>query len=371
MISSLRRVLLLSGKELRSLGADPMLLAFIVYIFSVAIYQIATGVKVEVEQARIAIVDEDQSELSRRIASAMLPPLFRSADAISAPDIDPAMERGRYVFVIDIPPNFESDVLSDKNPTVQVDVDATAVALAGNGAVDIQNIVMQETRAYLHKDSGGAIEPVDLDVRIKFNPNLHSMWFTSVMEVINNISILSIILTGAALIREREHATVEHLLVMPVTPLEIMAAKILANGAVIVVASLASLQFVVRRNWPLARSAIASAEASPSISARSIVRPDTPKTSLATLASLMLAVSRSFRSRLRSAAWLSTSSRRQRSSSRSSRSGRGGTKLLAIRLCRTRSAIHSESFTSVLRPGTLRMCRALPTISSKCPSRTA
>jgi len=48
-----------------------MLLAFIVYIFSVAIYQIATGVKVEVEQARIAIVDEDQSELSRRIASAM------------------------------------------------------------------------------------------------------------------------------------------------------------------------------------------------------------------------------------------------------------------------------------------------------------
>ena len=43
---------------------------------------------------------------------------------------------------------------------------------------------------------------------------------------------------------------------------------------------------------------------------RSIARPDTPKTSLATLASLMLAVSSSFRSRLRSAAWLSTSLRR-------------------------------------------------------------
>src|SRR5208337_4739836 len=50
-----------------------------------------------------------------------------------------------------------------------------------------------------------------------------------------------------------------------------------------------------------------------------------------------------------------------RSNSRSSRSGRGGTKLLAIRPCRTRSAIHSASFTSVLRPGTLRICRALPT----------
>jgi len=72
------------------------------------------------------------------------------------------------------------------------------------------------------------------------------MWFTSVMQVINNVAILSILLTGAALIREREHGTIEHLLVMPVTPLEIMLSKIFANGAVIVGASLLSLQLVVR-----------------------------------------------------------------------------------------------------------------------------
>src|SRR5271165_2266555 len=116
----------------------------------------------------------------------------------------------------------------------------------------------------------------------------------------------------------------------------------------------------LRRSCPLARAAISWADALPSIRAFSIARPDTPKTSLATLASLMLAVSSSFSSRLRSAAWLSISLRRYRSSSRKSRSGAGGTKLLAIRPCRTRSAIHSASFTSVLRPGTLRMRRALP-----------
>ncbi len=79
-----------------------------------------------------------------------------------------------------------------------------------------------------------------------FNPNLKSEWFTSVMQVINNITMLSIILTGAALIREREHGTIEHLLAMPVTPSEIMLAKIWANGLVILVAAILSVKLVVQ-----------------------------------------------------------------------------------------------------------------------------
>jgi ABC-2 type transport system permease protein len=246
VFSAARHIYRLGVKELRSLGADPILLAFIFYVFTFAIYQIATGMKFEVESARVAVVDEDHSELSRRIASAMLPPLFKTADQISAKQIDAAMDRGLYVFVIEIPPQFESDALSGKTPSVQINVDATAMALAGNGAVDIQNIILQEVGSYLRKDGGGTVQPVDLVIRAKFNPNLNSIWFTSVMELINNISILSIILTGAALIREREHGTIEHLLVMPVTPLEIMLAKILANGAVIVGASILSLAAVVQ-----------------------------------------------------------------------------------------------------------------------------
>lgn len=244
MFSALKRLRLLSVKELRSLIADPILIAFIVYVFSLAIWQIASGAKLEVESARVAVVDEDHSEISRRIAGALLPPLFRSADQISAPEIDPGMDRGRYVFVIEIPPKFESDLLSAKQPSIQINVDATAMALAGNGAVDIQNIILQEAASFL--SGGSAKQPVNLVVRAKFNPDLLSVWFTSVMQVINNIAILSIILTGAALIREREHGTIEHLLVMPVTPMEIMLAKILANGAVIVAASILSLWLVVR-----------------------------------------------------------------------------------------------------------------------------
>ncbi|NEX00250.1 hypothetical protein DY467_26125, partial [Rhodopseudomonas sp. BR0G17] len=95
MGSMLRHIYRLTGKELRSLWADPILLGFIVYVFSVAIYTIATGAKLEVEAARVAVVDEDHSELSRRIAAAMLPPLFRAAEQISPSEIDSAMDSGR------------------------------------------------------------------------------------------------------------------------------------------------------------------------------------------------------------------------------------------------------------------------------------
>jgi len=246
MISATRRIFRLSVKELRSLLADPVLVALIVYVFTVAVVQVATGLKFEVDAAQAAIVDEDHSELSRRITAALLPPLFKTADVIAPAEIDAGMDSGRYVFVVEIPPKFESDALAGKKPSIQINVDATAMALAGNGAVYIQEIIARETASFLRRADGGGVTPVDLVVRSKFNPNLNSMWFTSVMEVINNVAILSIILTGSALIREREHGTIEHLLVMPVRPLEIMLAKIVANGAVIVGASLLSLLLVVR-----------------------------------------------------------------------------------------------------------------------------
>ncbi len=233
-------------KELRSLLADPVLLLLIVYAFTFAVYSVATGVKFEVQNASIAVVDEDQSEVARRIRGALLPPFFKEPVSIPFNEIDTAMDSGRFVFVIAIPPNFEKDLLAGRSPEIQLNIDATAMTQAGNGAVYLQNIISQEVTNFAQRREDGSSLPINLVVRAKFNPNLESTWFTAVMQVINNITILSVILTGAALIREREHGTVEHLLVMPVTPQEIMLAKIWANGLVIVVAAVLSLLFVVQ-----------------------------------------------------------------------------------------------------------------------------
>ncbi|MDQ0349024.1 ABC transporter permease [Ancylobacter vacuolatus] len=242
LLARLARIWRLGIKELYSLKADPVLAGLILYTFTVAVYTVSVGAKFEVENAAVAVVDEDQSALSRRLGDALLQPFFKAPVPISAREIDAAMDAGRYVFVLSIPPKFEHDLIAGRQPTLQLDIDATAMSQAGNGAAYIQNILVQEVAAAM---GGSATSPVNVVIRPKFNANLTSAWFTAVMQVINNVTMLAVILSGAALIREREHGTIEHLLVMPVTPIEIMLAKIWANGLVIVVAATLSLLIVV------------------------------------------------------------------------------------------------------------------------------
>ena len=156
------------------------------------------------------------------------------------------MNAGRYTFVIDIPPNFQRDVLAGREPALQIDVDATAMVQAGLGSGYAQQIVTTEISDFVSHAEGAPLSPVNLAVRIAFNPNITTAWFTSVMGIINSISMLAIILAGAAIIREREHGTMDHLLVMPVTPFEIAMSKVWANGLVIAVAVGLSLSIVVR-----------------------------------------------------------------------------------------------------------------------------
>ena len=245
MTPSFSNILALGIKELYSLRRDPVLVFLILYTFTMAIYTVATGVRMEVRNATIAFVDEDGSELSRRLRGAFLLPFFKTPALIGLDEIDRALDDGRYSFVIDIPPHFERDVQAGRGPSLQVNVDATAMTLAGNGTAYIANIINQELRHFVGRNDGAAHLPIGMAIRAKFNPNLDSVWFTAVMQLVNNITVLAIILAGAAVIREREHGTLEHLMVMPVTPLEIMAAKLWANGLVIVIASQASLWLVV------------------------------------------------------------------------------------------------------------------------------
>ena len=232
-------------KELRSIRADPMMLVLVAYAFSIAVYTVATGASTEARDLAIGVVDEDQSDLSGRLLGALNPPLIKRAVLINAKEIDRNMDDGRLVFVLEIPPRFEQDLLAHRQTSLQLNIDATAMSQAGNGAVYVESIIAQEVTKFLVGTELAVPAPVRVVITAKFNPNLYASWFSSVMQVINNITMLAVILTGAALIREREQGTVEHLLVMPVVPAEIMLAKIIANGLVILIAAGLSLAFVV------------------------------------------------------------------------------------------------------------------------------
>lgn len=238
-------VLHLGLKELRSLYRDPALLLLIVYAFTLGIYASATGVPEAPHRATLAVVDEDQSQASQRLLNAFQLPYFLPPERIDLAGMDRGMDDGRYTFTLVIPANFQHDLLAGESPTVQLNVDATQVSQAFTGAGYIQQILSDETRTFVRRYRQASAPPVDLVIRNAFNPNLTRAWFGAINEVVNQITMLSIILTGAALIREREHGTLEHLLVMPVSPLEIMLAKVWSMAAVVLVASLVSLTAVV------------------------------------------------------------------------------------------------------------------------------
>jgi len=236
----------LGVKELWSLARDPVMLVLIVYCFSVSIYVAATAVPDSLDKVPIAIVDEDASPLSARIASSFYPPHFNPPAMISLNAMDAGMDDGRFTFVLDIPPDFQRDVLAGRSPAIQLNVDATRMTQAFTGSNYIQQIALGEVADFVRRYRSDAAPPVDLTLRARYNPNLEQSWFGALTEIINNVTMLAIILAGAALIREREHGTIEHLLVMPVTPLEIMLSKVWAMGLVVLLAAGAGLVVIVQ-----------------------------------------------------------------------------------------------------------------------------
>lgn len=246
MRRTIANIFWLGTKELRALSHDYVLVALVIWAFSFSVVNVSRSGHQDLHNASIGIIDEDHSALSHHITDAFLPPYFNPPRQIGERDIDILMNDGKMTFALDIPPNFQRDVLGGRRPSVQVNIDATAMMHAGIGAGYIQQIISTEiARTLAHSDTP-PVSPVNLEIRIAFNPNLTAAWFTAMMEIVNNVTMLAIILAGAAIIREREHGTMDHLLVMPLTPFEIAMSKVWANGLVITVAVGFALTVVIR-----------------------------------------------------------------------------------------------------------------------------
>jgi ABC-2 type transport system permease protein len=243
---SLKNIMWLGFKELRSLLGDAVLVVFVVYAFTWTVYSQATGTSNEVNNASIAFADEDGSALSKELFNAFFPPRFQHAVPIAPTEVEDLMDRGRFMFVVVIPPHFEHDLRSGVHPDIQLNIDATAMQQAGIGAGYIKNIIDDRIATFLQRSDPQAKPAVNLIVRKMFNPNGLSAWFSSIVAIINQLTLLTIVLTGAAVIREREHGTLEHLLVMPIAAYEIALAKVWANGLVILIATAMSLFLIVR-----------------------------------------------------------------------------------------------------------------------------
>lgn len=244
---SLQNIYFLGIKEFFSLLRDWAMMGVIVFMFTGSVLADARAKPDTLSNAVIAVVDEDQSALSQRLIDALRPPYFMPPRLIGREQMDRVMDMGEDTFVLDIPPNFQRDLVAGRHPTLQLNVDATRQSQALSGPGYVETILVEEVLAWAQNHRSADLPlPTDLVVRVKYNPNLYGSWFGGLTSIINNLTLLSIVLAGAALIREREHGTIEHLLVMPVTSLEIMLSKVWSMSVVVLGGALLALTVIVR-----------------------------------------------------------------------------------------------------------------------------
>ena len=225
-------------KELRSFGRDPVLVLFALYAFTLFVATAGGGLSLEVRNATVAMVDEDRSATSRGILRALRPPQFQPPVLIDQREIEAVLDGGDFTFVLHVPRGFEQDLEGGVPAALQVDVDATAVSQAALGALYIEAIVAREIARGRESDA----RPI---VRTRFNPNHESSWHVSMVELMFVVTLFSTVLPAAALLREREHGTVEHLLAMPLRPLELMLSKVWPNTIIVTLGAVLSLYVIV------------------------------------------------------------------------------------------------------------------------------
>ena len=238
----LQHMRVMTFKELIQFRRDIFLLIVVVYAFSADIYVAGSGIEMELKQAALTVADYDQSPASRDLIYSFRHPQFKfQGMEMSADRAMDLLDAGKTMLYLEIPPDFNEALLSGKPTQVQLLVDTSNSVLGSLATSYAAQIVagfgIQKAMERLSVGGamGGGLPVVNSAHRVWFNPNGSDRWFVPINEMITMITMLSIMLPAAAMVREKERGTVEQLLVSPLTPLEIMLPKVLAMTFVILI----------------------------------------------------------------------------------------------------------------------------------------
>jgi ABC-2 type transport system permease protein len=198
------------------------------WAFTGAVYTSGHGIATELFRYPLVALDLSQSPASRDLLSRFRAPYFKLVgQAWSDHEIVTRLDRGEASLAVVIPPDFERrvhegaarfQVIADGSQSMTATLAAAHIASIAQG-YSVERLVSQ-SRADIR------IPQIEARPRVEYNPNLVETWFSSLLEVFNQATMIAMLLAAAAMVREREHGTVEHLLVSPLRPTELFAAKL-------------------------------------------------------------------------------------------------------------------------------------------------
>lgn len=260
-----RRVLALVRKEFAQILRDPPLVIILIWAFTVAVYAAGTGRAMESTDVATAVDDLSRGPASREFLSHLQRPYFKTVAYLNQEaDIAGWLNTGKAAIVVVIPPDFQRRVDGAGQAHIQVLTDGALAMSATLSVAYLAAISAKYSVEVLERRAGAAgartmaIPAIDERVRARFNPNMSSAWFAALLELLNMCTMVSLLLTAANFVREKERGTIEQLIVSPVRPIEIVLAKIIPTIVVVLLLTGCCILAVLRPafNVPLRGSAI-------------------------------------------------------------------------------------------------------------------
>ena len=220
-------------KEFRQIFRERAMVAIIFALPLVQLFIFAYALTTDLKHIRLALLDDDRTPASRSLtASFFTSGYFTDWARAEFPDeLESLLVRGGADMTLWIPRGYSQKLDNLDGATVALAVDGTNSSLAGRATGYAQAIIRREAQLTLDEkllarpqlaQKLRLIEPV---TRFYYNPQLESRYFMVPAIVVLILTIVSGMLTGMAVVKEKEAGTLEQLMVTPITPFQLIAGK--------------------------------------------------------------------------------------------------------------------------------------------------
>ena len=219
-------------KELTRLKRDRLTFAMIVGIPILQMALFGYAINTNPKHLDTAIISADDSDITRSFIAAMQnSSYFKIVEELPNEAAGrEALARGQLLFVVNIPAGFTRQLLRHERPSLLIEADATdptatASALAAVNGI-VQSVIQREMTGPLAALQGSPA-PFDVNIHQLYNPDNITQYnvVPGLMGVV--LTLTMVMMTGLAITRERERGTMENLLAMPSTPMEVMTGKLI------------------------------------------------------------------------------------------------------------------------------------------------
>jgi len=223
----IKTFLAIIGKELLEFFRSWGLVVVVLYAFTLEVYVAGNGIEMEAKNVTVGVVDYTNGGISRKIQARLHEPQFKKTEFFrSQKKLSDAIFNKEIMMGLVFESDFEKDYFNKQNPTINVLLDTTTATQSFMALSYLQNIVLDFSRTAM---------PLELKIHKLFNQNANTPYFMSITEMLSVITLLTVILTAVAFVKEKENGTWDIMLLMPVNPKIIILAKSLSQVIIIMV----------------------------------------------------------------------------------------------------------------------------------------